>query len=237
LIHPFLNVLFMRKIFINIILSALFILPCFISCNQYERSLPSDEFLTLNLDQNSDLVDNDIRTIITAFNRMSISAKDGIWESPVKSHSEINISEDLFNLLNTMILNHNKYNIRTKSSDDPERTDCVLRSLEYLGDYSAGEIKLYIDSQYNGIVTIYNVEKIVKHFYPSCEVYSADSLTGNEGFDPSNTLGYFSTSECYHMVNPYQYHPGDSLVIYYDAQNGGLGSQYIGRFNQFFKVK
>ena len=229
----------MKQIAFSLILGCFVSLFVFLpSCNKYEWNESNIEYLSISNADLETLSGDDVKIIVSALGRLSIrECNDGFWYTQVQSHSEVNMSEELFGLVKSIIFNHNRGIIQVRSLNLDGSTDCVLQSLAYLNDYSYPEIYFYVESRYDGVVTVNNVEKIIRHFYPSCETYYPDSLSGNEGFNIDNTVGYFQAQEYYHMVNIFPYSPADSIVVYYDAQNGTVGGNRISDFRCFFKVK
>ena len=119
--------------------------------------------------------------------------------------------------------------------------NCVLESLALLGDYSWAEINYFINSYCGGVVTIYNIDDILHHFYPNYVTYSPDSLGGGENFSKYTTVGYFFTggTGSQHMVNingiiPF---PDSSVVSYFDAQYDFESYEYLNNFSVIYKLK
>lgn len=183
----------------------------------------------------------DVVVLLRAFKRMEKVDSNGIWIRKTKSASEINVSDDIFNILVGIVEHHNRIrNHITKSSSDIP-TDCVLQSLAFLGDYSWAEINFFINSYCGGVVTIYNIDNILHHFYPNYVTYSPDSLGGGENFSKYTTVGYFFTggTGSQHMVNINGIIalPDSSVVSYYDAQNKFDSFEYLNNFGVIYKLK
>ena len=101
----------MKQIVLTLILGCfVFLFVCMPSCSKISWDDESrEEYLSISNTNPETLSREDVMIIVTALKRLSIrQSNDGFWYSQVQSHSEVNMSEDLFRILKDIISNHNK---------------------------------------------------------------------------------------------------------------------------------
>lgn len=184
------------------------------------------------------LSQKDIITFSNALHRFGLYVNDNCLNYTLSSAKEGNMSEELFNLIVSLINQTEKGAIWTRANSP---TDCVAQALSlWGGGYNYNTINSYIQSLYgnNGVPTE-DILSVVQHFYPSAHFVAIDSINVNNFHpDVQSTIGYFLTesSNVAHMVN---IDAIDSLGVttYYDVQNNVIDvldvTSYLGIISRY----
>ena len=186
------------------------------------------------------LSQKDIITFSNALHRFGLYVDDNSLNYKLSSAREGNMSEELFNLIVSLISQTERGAIRTRSNGQTP-TDCVAQALSlWGGGYNYNTINNYIQSLYgnNGVPTA-DILSVVQHFYPSAHFVAIDSINVNNFHpDVQSTIGYFLTesSNVAHMVN---IDAIDSLGVttYYDVQQNVIDildvTSYLGIISRY----
>lgn len=233
----------MKKHFFFLVLTML----CYISvpsCSRNDYSAYNEKNTRMYLELSSYdtplycLSQKDILTFSSALHRFELYVDDNILNYKLSSAREGNMSEELFNLIVSLIRQTEKGAIKTRSNSP---TDCVAQALSlWGGGYNYNTINSYIQSLYgnNGVPTE-DILSVVQHFYPSAHFVAIDSINVNNFHpDVQSTIGYFLTesSNVAHMVN---IDAIDSLGVttYYDVQNNAIDildvTSYLGIISRY----
>lgn len=228
----------MKKIQFKGLILILFVLPLFIlsSCTYDKNECKYEKFLAISTNDYSSFSAADIKIIVEALERMDVLIIRGNAVCNQKKASELNISEDLYDLIMRMISNYGKF-IETKAMGPG--SDCVAYALSHLTgfNYSYDYIEAYIDANYGGDgVPAEDMDLMMLDLFGTSLDFvdmTSTSLDTVE-FGINVSVGYFQVDTFYHMVNIYRVQ--DDFVFYQDYQNNMFNCAPLSAFVQFYKV-
>jgi len=210
----------------------------FQGCEKEEYVMPNNDLSFLSIHSNIDLRDlseKDMNTLSKAIGRLDIYKKNGSYHIKQTLGAQVNISEDLFDFINSLYNHTNKifksrnasYSIsRLKSGnlegDPPGPSDCMVHSLSYGGAASYGSVGSYILSQYGSLaVPASGFYSVCQYFYPDGDTIGINAIPN--GYMNNAIVTFTVGQDSAHAVNGTYYDSNNGYIMYWDEQNGTSG--------------
>lgn len=194
------------------------------SCSRVSDE-PSSSLPYLHIDspKSGALNSEECWVVCQAMTRMSISVAKGKMYSPIRSAEQINVSPELFQLLQQIIINTNNSDYvpgcgTRGAMDYPDTYSCVSYALaQWAGAPSFFELDEWIRDTYNlnGGVPYTKLTEVLYHFWDDQFSYTTNmNNLGGVEWSADRTVGVYPVEGgMWHMVNIIGVHSNGDFII------------------------